>query len=48
VPSTTRGGIDSSSHAPTGLRGIFTKDEDEDEDNDHKDVDQWNEEFGPS
>jgi hypothetical protein len=39
-----------SSHAPTGSPGIFTEDEDEDEDedNDHEDVDQGNEEFGPS
>jgi hypothetical protein len=37
VPSTTRGGVGSSSHAPTGSRGICI--EDEDEDDDHEDMD---------
>jgi hypothetical protein len=46
VPSTARGGIGLSSHAPTGSRGICT--EDEDEDDDHEDVDQGHKELGPS
>jgi hypothetical protein len=37
VPSTARGGVGSSSHAPIGSRDICT--EDEDEDDDHEDVD---------
>jgi hypothetical protein len=37
VLSVARGGVGSSSHAPTGSRDICT--EDEDENNDHEDVD---------
>jgi hypothetical protein len=48
VPSAPRGGVGSSSHAPTGSRGICTKDEDEDEDDDHENVDQGHEELEPS
>jgi hypothetical protein len=44
VPSAARGGVGSSSHAPTGSRGICT----EDEDDDHESVDQGSEELGPS
>jgi hypothetical protein len=44
VPSVARGGVGSSSHAPTGSRGICT----EDKDDDHEDVDQGHEELGPS
>jgi hypothetical protein len=40
VPSAPRGGIGSSSHTPTGSRGICTEDEDKDDDDeDHEDVD---------
>jgi hypothetical protein len=46
VPSAARGGVGSSSHAPTGSQGICI--EDEDEDDDHEDVDQGHEELGPS
>jgi hypothetical protein len=46
VPSVARGGVGLSSHAPTGSRGISTKDEDEDDD--HKDMDQGHKELGPS
>jgi hypothetical protein len=45
VPSVARGGVGSSSHAPTGSRGICT--EDEDEDDDHENMDQGHEELGP-
>jgi hypothetical protein len=58
VPSATRGGVGSSSHAPTGSRDICTiptgsrdictEDEDEDDDDDHEDVDQGHKELGPS
>jgi hypothetical protein len=47
VPSAPRGGVGSSSHAPTGSRDICTEDEDEDDD-DHEDVDQGHKELGPS
>jgi hypothetical protein len=46
VPSAARGGVGSSSHAPTGSRGIYT--EDKDEDDDHEDIDQGHEELGLS
>jgi hypothetical protein len=49
VPSTTRGGVGSSSQAPIGSRGIAYEDEDEDdEDDDHEEVDQRHKELGPS
>jgi hypothetical protein len=44
VPSTPRGGVGSSSHPPTGSRGICT----EDDDDDQEDEDQGHEEIGPS
>jgi hypothetical protein len=46
VPSAPRDAVGSSSHTPTGSRGICTKDEDDDDD--HEDVDQGHEELGPS
>jgi hypothetical protein len=46
VPSVARRGVGSSSHAPTGSRGICT--EDEGEDDDHENMDQGHEELGPS
>jgi hypothetical protein len=48
VPSAPRGGVGSSSHPPTGSRGICTKDDDEDDDDDHEDVDQGHEKLGSS
>jgi hypothetical protein len=42
VPSAARGGVGSSSHAPTGSQGICT----EDEDDDHEGMDQGPEELG--
>ena len=44
VPSIGRGGLGSSSQAPTGSIGIAYEDEDEDDDK----VDQRHEELGPS
>jgi hypothetical protein len=46
MPSATRGGVGSSSHALTGSRDICT--EDEDEDDNHEDADQGHEELGSS
>ena len=46
VPSAGRGGLGSSSQAPTGSIGIAYEDEDEDKDDDE--VDQRHEELGPS
>ena len=50
VPSAGRGGLGSSSQAPTGSIGIAYEDEDEDEDEDKDDdkVDLRHEELGPS
>ena len=45
VPSAGRGGLGSSSQAPTGFIGIAYEDEDEDDDDE---VDQRHEELGPS
>ena len=44
VPSAGRGGLGSSSQAPTGYIGIAYEDEDEDDD----EMDQRHEELGPS
>jgi hypothetical protein len=48
VPSTPRGNVGSSSHPPTGSRGICTEDDDDDDDDDHEDEDQGHKEIGPS
>jgi hypothetical protein len=45
VPSALRGGVGSSSHQPTGLRGVCNDDDDDDDD---EDEDQRHEEIGPS
>ena len=47
VPSVGRGGLGSSSQAPTGSIGIAYEDEDEDDEDDDE-VDQRHEELGPS
>jgi hypothetical protein len=44
VPFAPRGGVGSSSHTPTGSRGICTEDDDDDD----EDEDQGHEEIGPS
>jgi hypothetical protein len=48
VPSAPRGGVGSSSHEPTGSRGVCNNDDDEDDDDDHEDEDQGHEEIRPS
>ena len=48
IPSTGRGGLGSSSQAPTGSICIVYEDKDEDEDEDDDEVDQRHEELGPS